>query len=117
MSERRLLRIGRFRADRGRSGIYVESPRHNSIISSLLRMGTEMHVRLWHGPYNGGWVWFTRDNLRRCAVGWERRNHKLWWAIFGFSGLIILQTWPWKRDPRRKLYDITHGIASPNKQD
>ena len=53
-----------------------------------------MNIRLPGSPYNGGWIWFSRDNLRRCAVGWERDDHQLWWAIFGFSGSIIMQRWP-----------------------
>lgn len=61
-----------------------------------------MRIRLWHSPYNGGWIWFSRENLKRIDAGWEPRNHKLWWALFGFSGSIILRSWPWQRPPGEK---------------
>lgn len=47
-----------------------------------------MLVRLPGYPYNGGWIWFSRENLRRCEVGWKHENADFWWAIFGFSGSI-----------------------------
>jgi hypothetical protein len=47
-----------------------------------------MHVRLWNPPYTGGWIWFSRDNLRRCQIGRDGRT--VWWALFGFSGSITL---------------------------
>lgn len=53
-----------------------------------------MYVRLWHSPYNGGWIWFDRSNLRRCEIGWG--GIRLWWAIFGFSGSLTIQSWPWQ---------------------
>lgn len=28
-----------------------------------------MHVRLWNSPYNGGWIWFDRQQLKRFSVG------------------------------------------------
>lgn len=56
-----------------------------------------MNVRLWHNPYNGGWIWFSRNNLRR--FDWGRDGVKVWWAILGFSGSILLQSWPWQRYP------------------
>lgn len=34
-------------------------------------------------------VWFSRDNLRRCEIGWNHPNWRFWWAIFGFSGGLI----------------------------
>ena len=58
-----------------------------------------MNVRLWSSPYNGGWIWFSRDNIKRLAGGWIKEDHKLWWAILGFSGSIIIQTWPWQKEP------------------
>lgn len=63
-----------------------------------------MHIRLWHSPYNSIYISFQRANLRRCQVGWGdlRKDHvnwSLWWAIFGFSGGAILQSWPWQRHP------------------
>jgi len=58
-----------------------------------------MNIRLWHSPYNGGWIWFAPRNLKRFSGGWIARDHKLWWALFGFSGSITLQTWPWHRSP------------------
>jgi hypothetical protein len=54
-----------------------------------------MKVRLWDNVHNGGWVWFDRKNLRRFQAGWT--GEKLWWAVWGFSGTIYLQTWPWQR--------------------
>lgn len=60
-----------------------------------------MNVNLWHGPYNGGWVWWSKRNLRRFSGGWIVEDRKLWWAVIGFSGLIILQTWPWQKNPFR----------------
>lgn len=58
-----------------------------------------MKIRLWHSPYNGGWIWFDRANLRRCQIGWRHENWSLWWAILGFSGGIKIQSWPWQRNP------------------
>lgn len=57
-----------------------------------------MHVRLWHSPYNGGWIWFNAANIGRCSIG--RHGHKFWGAVFGLSWSIILQTWPWQKSPR-----------------
>lgn len=54
-----------------------------------------MHVRLWNDPCNGGWIWWSRQNLTRFSAGWDRPQ--LWWAVFGFSGSITLQTWPWQK--------------------
>lgn len=59
---------------------------------------------LWHPPYNTISVWFSRDNLRRCSIGWsdlkgKRDNYSFWWAIFGFSGGIVIQSWPWQKRP------------------
>lgn len=54
-----------------------------------------MNIRLWSSPYNGGWIWFDRRNLKRCSIGWNRPQ--FWGAIFGISWSILLQTWPWER--------------------
>jgi hypothetical protein len=56
-----------------------------------------MHIYLWNAPYNGGWIWFSRANLRRCECGRINNNNTFWWAVFGFSGRITIQTWPWQR--------------------
>lgn len=70
-----------------------------------------MNIRLWDAPYNGGWIYFDKRNLKRCAGGWIKSDHKLWWAVFGFSGSIILQTWPWqKRKPFVIANHATFGI-------
>ena len=55
-----------------------------------------MNIILWHSPLNGGWIWFSKKNIKRFSWGWIEEDHKFWWAIFGFSGAIILQTWPWQ---------------------
>ncbi len=60
-----------------------------------------MNVRLWNAPYNGGYIWFDRKALARCKIGWgdirkEGVNWSLWWAIFGFCGGFIIQSWPWQ---------------------
>lgn len=57
-----------------------------------------MYVRLWGAPFNGGGIWFSRHNLRRCEICW-RRPH-LWFAVFGLSGSFLIQWWPWQRRPR-----------------
>ncbi len=53
-----------------------------------------MHIKLWGAPLNGGWIWFDRENIKRFSGGWIKKDHKLWWAVFGFSGSITLQTMP-----------------------
>jgi hypothetical protein len=57
-----------------------------------------MRVRLWDSPYNGGWIWFARRNLRRFSFG--RDGSTFWWAILGFSGSITIQNWPGRRRRR-----------------
>lgn len=71
-------------------------------------------VKLWHGVYNGGWVWFDREQTKRLSCGGFREDYKysylndgkpdrdrtVWWCFFGFCGKIHLQTWPWQKDPR-----------------
>lgn len=69
-----------------------------------------MQIRLWNFPYNAISIWFSRENIRRCEIGWgdvrkDHVNHTFWWAIFGFSGTILLQTWPSGR-PVRKGWNI-----------
>lgn len=54
----------------------------------------------WDRPMNSVSLWWSRANLRRCSIGWsdlkgKRDNHSFWWAIAGFSGTVLLQTWPW----------------------
>lgn len=66
-----------------------------------------MRLKLWHFPYNGLSIWFDRANLRRCKIGWgdirqDHVNWSFWWAIFGFSGGLTLQSWPWQQNPARK---------------
>lgn len=58
-----------------------------------------MRIRLWHSPYNGGWIWFARRNLNRFEWGWDGEDHKLWWAILGFSATFTIQTAPWGKRP------------------
>lgn len=66
-----------------------------------------INVRLWHSPYNGGWIRFDRKQWRRwaCGFGASRNDWKggqdpvLWWCFGGFWGRIILQSWPWQTDP------------------
>lgn len=48
------------------------------------------HFTLWDAPRTGGWVWFDSENLGRCSCGYERKDRKLWWAVFGFSGLLYV---------------------------
>jgi hypothetical protein len=71
-----------------------------------------MNVRLWHAPYNGGWIWFDRTQLRRFACGWGvartdwkggGRDPVLWWCFGGFCGRIVLQSWPWQTNPGKAL--------------
>jgi hypothetical protein len=57
-------------------------------------------VRLWHDPYNGGWVWFSREHLFSFRAAWHRP--KLWWTIFGFCGSLTLQSWPWRQSPAHR---------------
>lgn len=59
-----------------------------------------LNVCLWHGPYNGGWVWFDKKHWKRFSCGWRRP--KLWWCFGGFCGRITLQTWPWARNPMKR---------------
>lgn len=60
-----------------------------------------MHIRLWHAPYNGISIWFASQNIKRCQIGVRHDNWTMWWAIFGFSGGLTLQSWPWQRHPGR----------------
>lgn len=60
-----------------------------------------MFIRLWDAPYNGGWIWFSKENLSRFDAGWIKDDGVLWWAIFGFSGRIAIRTWPWSGIFRR----------------
>jgi hypothetical protein len=73
------------------------------------------NVRLWHSPYTGGWVWFDKSQWRHCRGGWGVGEPKrgagsykrewtpvLWWCLFGFCGRIIIQTWPWQKNPGEK---------------
>lgn len=62
-----------------------------------------MNVKLWDSPYNGGWIWFSRANLNRCQLGLKHENWSFWWAIFGFSGAFVFQSWPWQRRATPKL--------------
>ena len=55
------------------------------------------HVRLWHGPYNGGWVWFDKKQWKRFSCGWH--SPTLWWCFGGFCGRLTLQSVPWGKDP------------------
>ena len=65
-----------------------------------------MNIRLWHDPYNGGWIWFSRDNLKRFEAG--RAGKKYWWAILGFSGSITIQSWPWQKSPNAAVKPRRH---------
>lgn len=56
-----------------------------------------INVSLWHSPYNGGWVWFDKKQLKRFDYGWRRPT--LWWCLCGFCGRITLQSTPWGKDP------------------
>lgn len=60
-----------------------------------------MRVRLWRSPYNGGWIWFSRRNLRRFSAGWIGNDRKLWWALLGFSGSITIQTSPLRKQNKQ----------------
>jgi hypothetical protein len=59
-----------------------------------------MRVSLWKPKaQNGGWVTFRRDNLRR--FDWGRKDGCIyWWAIFGFTGWIMISNWPWQGGAR-----------------
>ena len=67
-----------------------------------------MNIRLWHAPYNGGWIWFDRAQWRRFACGWRPQigsewkggpDPVLWWCFGGFCGRILLRSWPWQPYP------------------
>jgi hypothetical protein len=73
-----------------------------------------MHIRLWHAPYNGGWIGFDRKQWRRWACGWKvgpQNSWKggpdpvLWWCFGGFWGRILLQSWPWQKNPGARSND------------
>ncbi len=53
-----------------------------------------MHIKLWNPPFNGGWIWFNKKNIKRFSCGWIKEDRKLWWAVLGFSGSLLLQTPP-----------------------
>jgi hypothetical protein len=71
----------------------------------------QLHVRLWHSPYNGGWIRFDGSQWRRFRCGWGAGRHDwkggpdpvLWWCLFGFCGYILIQSWPWQKDPGKRL--------------
>ena len=76
-----------------------------------------MHIRLWHNPYNGGWIGFDRKRVKRFHCGGFSEDYKyahlndgkpdidrsIWWCFFGFWGRIYLQTWPWQQNPRKRF--------------
>lgn len=71
-----------------------------------------MKVNLWHRPYNGGWVYFDRKQVKRWRCGWGHVDYNhvgerevepvLWWCFFGFCGRITIQSWPWQKNPATK---------------
>jgi len=68
---------------------------------------------LWDPPLNAIDIWFSRDNLKRCSIGWsdlkgKRDNHTFWWAIFGFSGTVLIQTWPFRGAMYRGVMRVSH---------
>lgn len=68
---------------------------------------------LWDAPMNSLSIWFSRANLKRCSIGWsdlkgKRDNHTFWWAIFGFSGTVTIQTWPFQGVIYRAVMKLSH---------
>jgi len=67
-----------------------------------------MHISLWHSPYNGGWVrfdttkwrFFTPNGWRYFRIGWNKPV--FYWCFLGFYGHIILQSWPFGKTPAQK---------------
>lgn len=69
----------------------------------------KIKVRLWNSPYNGGWIWFDRKQIKCFRFGGFSKDYKyaylnngepeidrtIYWCIFGFCGRFTLQTWPW----------------------
>ncbi len=63
------------------------------------------HIKLWNTPYNGGWIWFDRKQMKRFSggygikdtdhVGGEYIEPTLWWCIGGFCGRFLICEWPW----------------------
>ncbi len=72
------------------------------------------HVRLWHSPYNGGWIWFDRKQLKRFASRWRRQT--LWWCLFGFCGRLTLQSTPWGKDPGNRARKTVKDATERNRQ-
>lgn len=76
-------------------------------IAAVLAHVFKANFRLWDAPMNSVSMWWSMKNLRRCEIGWsdlsdKRNNHSFWWAIGGFSGTVLLQTWPWSGDKANK---------------
>lgn len=72
----------------------------------------DIHIKLWHSPFNGGWIGFDRKQWKRFSFGWNGKEYDhlgnleedrtLWWCIFGFWGRILIKTWPWQKHPGPK---------------
>lgn len=63
-----------------------------------------MNIRLWHSPFNGGHIWFSRKALLNCRIGYgdirkDNVNWSFWWSIFGICGGFVIQSWPWGKRP------------------
>ena len=61
----------------------------------------KIRVNLWGRPYNGGWVWFDKKQIKRFDYGWHKPT--LWGCVFGICWRITLQTWPWQHKPSHKV--------------
>ena len=78
-----------------------------------------MRIDLWHSPYNGGWMEFRKENLKTFRFG--RYKNEYWWSVFGFCGKVLIQSWPWQKNPSRPLPEgveqaIAEALAAEKKE-